>query len=805
MVQNIPVSNNQQYQSTYCQQLQLARIHWLEHQKQKGEIQVLPSTAHQEWQGHQLAENKTLLKQQELETQAIKQQLKKEQDHSHQLLIEMERKEAEHYFQLHKKEQQYHHQLQENNAEKELEIQRICFQLQEKLEREKAAKDLEIQNYHYQLQEKEKEMQKYYHQHIDQLQGKEAEIQRCHFQLEEQEREKAKADQEIQNYRYQLLEKEKMEALKNQEIQRYLEQLQEKEAKICNYCNQLQEKNQELQEYCHQLQQVQGTETEKDLEIQRCHEEIQKYQYQLQEKEKTDALTKQEIQKYHQQLQEKEQENLEKEKEKQKYYQKMQESERERTETKRKHSLQLSEKEIEIQRYRQHFKKEEAEKEQYRHQLKENEKKCIQQLQQKDKELSEEQKYYHLQLQENEAEMKQKLQNYDHELQKMKKELEDKEKEMQRLNQLKKEEQREKDKKIQQLLQQIQQYKHQQKERAEEKVHGIKLLHSSQSIHNFFNIDINLLFAVMFDEHKEQVPMTPSEQKEQCDEKAAKSVTETEGIGSTYTYIVSLYLIILDELKGVHVADKNSFFINGGSTQSANWEEYGIRITVPQGAVLASDTVQITITALVGGDFTFPEDTELVSAVYDISLSKPFLEPVKLEIQHCVSLETPAHSNYLSFSTATNNQPPYQFNTVDGGEFSIGNRYGSISTTKFSKYCINRFKTYSGRRYQPYLVPSSLYAESHTTSSTLSSPTPSVFEEPNSASPALHNEEFKFPSPSINDGLHSSSSSLSFEPHTHSLTSSSSKNSQLMGTVPTKVILQPGMCLFYMLMILHLL
>ena len=207
--------------------------------------------------------------------------------------------------------------------------------------------------------------------------------------------------------------------------------------------------------------------------------------------------------------------------------------------------------------------------------------------------------------------------------------------------------------------------------------------------------------------------------------------------------------------------------------------------------MLASDTVQITITALVGGDFTFPEDTELVSAVYAINLSKPFLEPVKLEIQHCVSLETPAHSNYLSFSTATNNQPPYQFNTVDGGEFFIGNRYGSISIAKFSKYCINRFKTYSRRRYQPYSVPS--YAESHTTSSILSSPTPSVFEEPNSASPALCIEEFKFSPTSINDGLFFSSSSLSFEPHTHSLTSFLLKSSQLMGTISTEATLQPGM------------
>ena len=236
---------------------------------------------------------------------------------------------------------------------------------------------------------------------------------------------------------------------------------------------------------------------------------------------------------------------------------------------------------------------------------------------------------------------------------------------------------------------------------------------------------------------------------------------------------MSLYFI--NELKGVHVAEKNSFLIHGGSTQSANWEEYGIRITIPRGAVLASDTVEVTINVYVGGDFIFPEDTELVSAVYDINLSKPFLEPVKLEIQHCVSIKTASHCKYLSFSTATNNQPPYQFNTVDGGEFSIGNRYGSISIATFSKYCI---KTYSGRRYQPYSVsgPSSLRAKTHTLSSSLSS----SLEEPCSASPSAS------PSP-FNDGSHSSSSSLSFElPHT---LSTKNEVTTLAGTMYISIII----------------
>ena len=216
-----------------------------------------------------------------------------------------------------------------------------------------------------------------------------------------------------------------------------------------------------------------------------------------------------------------------------------------------------------------------------------------------------------------------------------------------------------------------------------------------------------------------------------------------------------MFLYFIDELKGVHIAAKNSFLIHGGSTQSVNWEQYGIRITIPQGVVLASDTVQVTITALVGGDFIFPEDSELVSAVYAINLSKPFIEPVKLEIQHCVSIETASHCNYLSFSTSTNNQPPYQFDPVNGGEFSIGNRYGSISIATFSKYCI---KTYSGRRYRPYSVsgPLSLRARTRTLSSSLSS----SLEEPCSASPSFSTSFFS-------DGFHSSSSSLSFElPHT---------------------------------------
>ena len=145
------------------------------------------------------------------------------------------------------------------------------------------------------------------------------------------------------------------------------------------------------------------------------------------------------------------------------------------------------------------------------------------------------------------------------------------------------------------------------------------------------------------------------------------------------------YILVADKLQGICVAGHKLFLLQNDSPQLLNWEEYGLRIAIPHEAVPSLyDTVEVAITALVGGEFILPEDTELVSAVYAISVSKPLLKPVQLEIQHCVSIEKPAHSNYLSFATAPIDQPPYQFEPVKGGIFAIGNQYGNISLSEFS-------------------------------------------------------------------------------------------------------------------------
>ena len=134
------------------------------------------------------------------------------------------------------------------------------------------------------------------------------------------------------------------------------------------------------------------------------------------------------------------------------------------------------------------------------------------------------------------------------------------------------------------------------------------------------------------------------------------------------------------------------FTIQGDSAQFLNWEQYGLRITVPQDTLSSTDTNELAMTALVGGQFQLPEGTELISAVYALSVSKPLLKPVKLEIQHCADLVTQDHTSYLKFATASVDVGlPYQFQLKEGGEFHPDDQYGSTCLSQFSLWAIVKY------------------------------------------------------------------------------------------------------------------
>ena len=119
--------------------------------------------------------------------------------------------------------------------------------------------------------------------------------------------------------------------------------------------------------------------------------------------------------------------------------------------------------------------------------------------------------------------------------------------------------------------------------------------------------------------------------------------------------------------------------------QYFKWHSYGISLSASKDIIFPSETCEVAVIALAGGEFEFPEGCELVSAVYIIDTSKSLQIPLTVTIQHCVSLETREQCNSLQFVRASLNNgiPPYHFKFLSGGRFAQGGQYGSIFCLQF--------------------------------------------------------------------------------------------------------------------------
>ena len=161
-------------------------------------------------------------------------------------------------------------------------------------------------------------------------------------------------------------------------------------------------------------------------------------------------------------------------------------------------------------------------------------------------------------------------------------------------------------------------------------------------------------------------------------------------MGKRYIMIINICFIYmytdnLECLSDVNIASKKLFLIQGDRPQLLNWERYGLRIGVSGGSLPTTETAEVAVVALVGGQFVFPKKTVLVSAVYAVSVSRPLLKALRLEMQHCVDLSRGVETKYLKFAIApvSTLSLPYEFSIVDGGDFSEGKWYGSIKREKF--------------------------------------------------------------------------------------------------------------------------
>ena len=114
------------------------------------------------------------------------------------------------------------------------------------------------------------------------------------------------------------------------------------------------------------------------------------------------------------------------------------------------------------------------------------------------------------------------------------------------------------------------------------------------------------------------------------------------------------------------------------------WEGYGFKLNVPN-SVLPEGIPEcpVNIKASLMGQFELPEGYELISAVYWVCAPGKFSKPLTIEVQHCANFSNPSQLCFVR-TNCTQKSLPYMFKLVDGGSFTLGSKYGILSTTHFS-------------------------------------------------------------------------------------------------------------------------
>ena len=148
-----------------------------------------------------------------------------------------------------------------------------------------------------------------------------------------------------------------------------------------------------------------------------------------------------------------------------------------------------------------------------------------------------------------------------------------------------------------------------------------------------------------------------------------------------------------DHLNGVHVAQQRLFLLQGDLSMSFSWEDYGFFLNFEQHSLSSRSMCDIVVSALIGGHFQFPEHTELVSAVYAMSFSKDISQPVRIDIQHCVSLKSEQQQQQLAFVIAPLDRAlPFRFKIIEGGNFPLDSEYGSLNKSDVTSFLIGIVK-----------------------------------------------------------------------------------------------------------------
>ena len=163
----------------------------------------------------------------------------------------------------------------------------------------------------------------------------------------------------------------------------------------------------------------------------------------------------------------------------------------------------------------------------------------------------------------------------------------------------------------------------------------------------------------------------------------------TENVKTTGMSIIGMYnvtFVSAENLRGMEVFAETRFIVKGRHSQTFKWEGYGLKLSIPEGAILSESVIYIKVG--LAGQFELPPGAQLVSPIYWLYCDNDFQHPITLELQHCSSIKNQSKNSSLCFIVAECSQQelPYKFKFLDEGTFSQHSPHGSVEVEHFSLF-----------------------------------------------------------------------------------------------------------------------
>ena len=122
----------------------------------------------------------------------------------------------------------------------------------------------------------------------------------------------------------------------------------------------------------------------------------------------------------------------------------------------------------------------------------------------------------------------------------------------------------------------------------------------------------------------------------------------------------------------------------GGVFHSYN---HGATIIVPKGAVSTGILAELKFIATMVAPVKFSHNKIPVSAIFWICMNVPLKKHIQLRLSH-VSKKFTGNLQFAKGSHSSLHEGQYTMEILQGGDFSVGNHYGSIEINHFCYYCI---------------------------------------------------------------------------------------------------------------------